>query len=555
MYLTPYRRNAVGGTFAGVYVVWQRLPVYVRRSLLREAQERGQQLQHFIEVNAARIRAIYDRTRSESVTRSEPSNSNGAARRLEPEFDRMGDPMDISTRPSFSSKTGIRGAQHTSKSSRSYGGRGVSLMSRVKAELALTKRYNIFRWQSFGQYDAGTGVNLLRTGGNALTTPTGVVWPSTTFSFTMMPMFVFNTTCKPFGTIANALSAGGACGTLPFYQLCRVWLPNAVPSYAQYLWLPVPGQANAPSGNPTSDYNYNWSVEDFNSGTAADNDASSSQIHEWSDLNLIVYGAKQRQNTVHMNLVKFHDNDVAPPRLIFNTTDAAGTQITAGNVFNNTLNGSSLYSFDQGLNAGDKLPLGNVFFGGTGLLPYDDEKVQKNVAAFDSFWARKIGHPLRSSKTTFSDCGFHTMQRRSVTLGSLNSTDEDKIPYQHHEKIFVRGGQLRDLRSAYAVNNNTVTVATADGVRNTHAYNSINRTVTSNIVQDVTKDIWCMIYCMDHDVVEPAGDVTNPPPFLSAAGLSGGFYQTGPGYAGGTTPADFHPSFDIMCRAKFSSTL
>lgn len=434
-------------------------------------------------------------------------------------------------------------------------GRSVNVNKMLMLEAKMGMKYSVYRWQSLGQFDEGCGVHQLsvsqRPGTAASVTPAAGPWAGKVFNVTMLPMYAFNLTARPFGGMALNRTSSSVFGTLPMYQQARVRCTSVGYEYTQYLWLPLPGQSNAPTGASNGDYNFNYSVEDSND----DSQLSDSVYyrHHWSQVDLMLYGASQRPNKVKVQTVQFYDGDLAPPRLCYETTITAGlpSNLTKTGVWTTTKNGSSVYNFDGGM---EKLPLGDTYFGGTSVLPYDDEKTQNHTASFDAFWSRKTGHPLRSSKSVVPvDLGYRVLSRDTIILPAHGKDDNDPAPKQHRHLLFLNGGGLINTENAVHVVDDRAAVTVADW--QSRGYNSILSANSTTLFGKPEQDKYLLVYSTDHDTNGNTDDLiqVNPPFTGDSTFTEQPFYVKGPGVNLGQTPHAQHAAFDIVVRSKFSS--
>lgn len=335
---------------------------------------------------------------------------------------------------------------------KSYGTKKKQTLAKLAKMMEMNTRYVTGRWQSIlggANFATGVGAHYMSN----LTSGTTLV----------LPMYAFNLSTPCRGTTPNGSTDTFTC---PMYRLQRV-APSVVGT-ANYQWVTVTGFNNDNLGNSNAQ---NWQIEDLSAPLAQEREFQ----HVWSDIKAVVYGAKNRQHTIHMDVVSFK-NEFMPPLRNYNTG-----------------NGTALTVYDA-----------------TGPA----EENCDNDTWWDHFWSDKIGNPIRSSKYTGQQPEkLHYYHRNKFTINPDMTTDQDTASLRVVKDLFLREEKTYDVVSAVGVTSGlagNVPVIGANQIPNfddtsTAAGNSCG------LFPRRERDKWLLIWCEDvFDQAAAASALTHP---------------------------------------------
>lgn len=200
-----------------------------------------------------------------------------------------------------------------------------------------------------------------------------------------------------------------------------------------------------------------WTVEDRNSSNASEN----AWRHNWSDIKLLLYGAKNRPIKFHLYVCTF-PKCAGPNRYLYD-----GTSFALG---------------DSAV-AGDDIDAKDVWW--------------------EHFLAPKVYNPLRTSKYT-SETQMHVLHHESFVVGNDLSTNNDTAPIQMIKKLFYRNGNY--YRSKAQSNANEIGVGNLVGDVTFDTYTA-NESAVPLANRDATQ--WLMIVAEVFDNITYGGTQAN----------------------------------------------
>jgi len=338
------------------------------------------------------------------------------------------------------------------KNKKTYGRTKKKTLAKAWERLGLNTKYVTCRWQSIGDnnFAAGLGSQILEH-------------RSTAIDSIQLPMFAFNLTTigsgymnQPTGTPTQILMK-----TYPMYRLNKTGVPGVTGQ--QYKWSPVIGTNNNANGTTEAKP---WQVEDRNSVPGF----TKLVTHAWTDVKAVIYGAKQRQHTVHMDVVQFLEDDMGPARMYEND---APTELT---------------------------------FDASTVSPVDP--VHGDIDAYwDSFWCNKIGNPIRTNKSAPIQPMIKWLKKDACKIVADNSTDQDSSPDKVIKEFFMREDktyQVKDvLNPEYR---RTEVIVGGDQVP---SYDDSTIVEETGIFPARQMDKWLLIWCGDCFDYIPLGTAVN----------------------------------------------
>ena len=213
-----------------------------------------------------------------------------------------------------------------------------------------------------------------------------------------MPLYCFDLTSMPQGVFQQLDGSRVNACNVPCY---RQIVNKTLTSSRQYYYLPVLGKHNNPDG--VTDGTISW-IEDVTGARPDTFPYVERLIHEWSDIRLVMAGAKDRPSRVHVKLVRFKDQGYAPNRVFNNAAD-----------FTNNLMGL------------DNQPA-------TDLLAAHD-------SFWDSFWGHRITNPIRSIRNQDHKPVYEVMYHRTFDFASKLTNETNTNADQEVFKFFFENNK------------------------------------------------------------------------------------------------------------------
>jgi hypothetical protein len=451
----------------------------------------------------------------------------------------------------------------------------------------LQKRTMITHWSGLSNFDGNNGAYGMQMTRNV-----------TTFSYSgtdtqvqtlFLPMYAYNLSSPPVGFHRETL-----VWKMPFYQLTKTCFTSAlgVAGDPFYCWQPVTGQYNTSAASSVAAFPNaaieGWSRQghEFNSSyryaAVVESDignyqASASKVayHDWSDIGIAIYGAKNRVGSISAQIVKFNSEAACPSRIYTSNLDATAVEYMAGP-------NPGLFPAYPFVSAEVEIPLQYPALNPSGGL--NTEIDLSTIAAgtlsasasadadacsawWDSYWSRKTGHPLVSSKNfTSGSAPYRVIKTVNIGVPTGRSDDEDPLVPRSIHNIFYKDGSMSNLVDAdgQALIRNTldpvVTAVTGGAASIRDGFNTIGFLPATNTFADPDrlKDSWLIITTKDYMFSESCASGAGHP-YLDSLVPNGIF---SPGDAGqqnidgkvydvwGKTP-----SFDLVVRSKFTKDI
>lgn len=367
------------------------------------------------------------------------------------------------------------------KKFRKHGHHKKSQLAKMLQLFKATQNYIIGRWQALTTFNTASAALLLSN--DYETNGGGAGKPQLNF-----PMYCWNLSAIPL----NRINAAGAVtiSTQPCYRLVKNFAPTE-----SYAWNQIAQVAGGESGTSA---NYNWAVE-YDAIDAAPVLEVTRYSFDWAQAKFVFKGAGKRPVKIHMAMCRFENNAAGPSRNYVKS----GVQ-----------------------NTWDPAP--------------SADQVNDANSYWDTFWANKIGNPIRSFKLPDQyrlRKPTHMWGYESFVLGEDVSINNDPLPLQMVASKFMRFDKL--MRS---VDTNILQVKRNAGVGDTTGgaigafpgYDAVPADPTQGIATLTTpygpyeKDIYLIVWA---DVYDQIKDGAGP---------------------GGTTATDICPSLDIVLRCKYS---
>lgn len=464
------RRGAWGGVAAGLAYVWQLAQdgalTYERAEKIATRIRRGgaaaQNAWNGLVSRFGRKNKLAQYDINNGVPRGEPVKKKQKVDRSEP-IDQMGGP-------------GYSGNIRRTK--KTYGAKKKHTLEKVYKRVMANDGFVIGRWQSLlgsGNFAAGVPAHYLA---NVITGAS----PNFVVNF---PMYAFNlsTPCTS-KTSANIW-------TMPFYRLTKNQDNSA--TVPRYTWQRTLGKNNEPGGALDR---YTYSIEDANAIVGQENAFE----HTWSDIKAVLYGAKNRQHTIHMDIVQFEDDHISPVRWY----DAASDESTTAH-------------FDAAAYDTEGNP----------------EEFLDNDAWWDHFWATRVGNPIRTSKYVGKDPHkIKWLKKSATTINADASIDNDAAPLRVVKEMFLREEKQYRTDSAAIANAAAPTNANMVVTFNQNvAYDQTRQTKGTDLGTFPVRgtDKWLLIWCGDmYDQLTGAGNGNVCPGFDLAVRSKWKFQAAGP---------------------------
>lgn len=249
-------------------------------------------------------------------------------------------------------------------------------------------RSYVYRWQSLSNF-AITPAFL----------PLAQVWDNATKK-TSLPMYAFDLSTMAMGYYVDETAPQNA-KFKPMYRMISD-RSTVTASSANYDWLTISGSKNDPTGTLTS---ARYSVEDCDRPGGTEYPAVTKYFHEWSDIRLVMNGAKTRPSRVHVKLVQFNDADYSPRRLYDNLTPDPATE----------------GQYDD---------------------PVTDAEVRREIDSFwDNFWCHRETNPIRALKNDNPRKLYRVLYHRTFEFAATSTVDNDTNADQKVFKLFHNAGK------------------------------------------------------------------------------------------------------------------
>lgn len=264
---------------------------------------------------------------------------------------------------------------------------------RINYRMLSQDSYNhlTFRWQSLTNFAVPPCAH-----------PLGQLYQSASTS-NDLPMYCFELTSPGAGRIQIPTGAAADAITVPFYRMSANKTVAGVDDQT-YIWTPVKGVNNDPTG---AIQRYQPTLEDTNSPSVIPVPYYNRYLHEWSDIRIVMNGAKTKPSRVHIKLVKFLDEDYAPRRYY---ADPATPD--------------TLVKWDDDITDGER---------------------QREMGGFwDTFWAHRDTNPLRTVKNDVNRKIYRVLYHRTFEFTPTSSTDNDTNPDQKIFKFFYNANKYID---------------------------------------------------------------------------------------------------------------
>lgn len=344
----------------------------------------------------------------------------------------------------------------------------------------------ISRWQSLSSfYSTPCSLQLATTVNSNAGTSLGA---------RQLPMYCYDLSSMANGSFTVPSATDGTVGTntdltiVPCYRLQSA--KNGVNNTTNnYLWGIINGANNDPSGTVTGDIPY---LEDV-TGVRPDVFPFVERfMHEWSDIRLIMCGAKNRPVRIHVKIIQWKEGCYAPPRLA-----------------RNKANGTVGLAIDDGLAT--------------------EEAVREHDNFWDMFWGHRVSNPIRSVRNQESKPLYKVHYHRTFEFGTKLTTEQNTNADQQVFKLWLENNAVYHTETGVEDQAQTnVQFATAGDDFGYKAYNIDRATPTarfdSNPFCKGDQGLWLMVYADN-------------------------FAQT-TGAGGGNFDANIQPSFDLLVRSK-----
>lgn len=207
----------------------------------------------------------------------------------------------------------------------------------------------------------------------------------------------------------------------PFYRLTSQ--KTLSDTLADYTWAVTSGKKNNPDG--ATDGTVPW-IEEA-TGVYPDVYPNVNRfIHEWSDIRVVMAGAKDRPSRVHIKLVRFVKPEFAPRRILNQRGD-----------FTN-----------------DPMELDPVMD--------DSETVQQHDNFWDSFWGHRITNPIRSVRNTMSLPIYEVLYHKTFNFGTKLSTELNTNADQQVFKLFYENNSCYSTETGRVDQEQTGVVGTSN---------------------------------------------------------------------------------------------
>lgn len=344
----------------------------------------------------------------------------------------------------------------------------------------------ISRWQSLSSFfSTPCSLQLATTVNNTA---------GATLGNRILPMYCYDLSSMANGSFTLPAITDNAVGTntdltiRPMYRLqCNK--NNVNQASPNYTWNVVSGKNNVPAGNADGFIPY---LEDV-TGVRPDVFPFVERfMHEWSDIRLVMCGAKNRPVRFHVKIIKWTQGEFAPGR--------AGENKAAASV---------PLSLDDTLNG--------------------EEAVREHDNYWDMFWGHRITNPIRSVRNQEAKPLYKVMYHRTFDFGTKLTTEQNTNADQQVFKLFLENNAVYHSETGVEdMAQSNIQFGTAGDDFGYKAYNIDRATPTarfdSNPFCKGEQGLWLMIY-------------------------SDNFAQT-VGAGGGSFDENTQPSFDIVVRSK-----
>lgn len=288
-----------------------------------------------------------------------------------------------------------------------------------------------------------------------------------------LPAFCFNLTSVPHGYSHGPWNTLERVYSFPMYRLSK--FSTNEPGKVNYLWSVVSGTNNNPLGQDGIPANRpGWSLESMD-GQPNDLYNENYVVHDWSSINMILYGAKARPITFHCYLLRFNNNYAGPIRFCSTTND----EVTANWKKYDTEN----EGFDQ--------------------VASDRQASAEADTYWDSYWNPKVIHPLSTSHngTSSRNKVVDIIKHEKFVIGNDISTNLDTNPLQQIRKLFFRNHKMYETRYNPPLQDGDVLVtANEDRV----SFNDKDvRNASDSVFCKKKADVWFMITAEVYDDTDP----------------------------------------------------
>jgi len=308
--------------------------------------------------------------------------------------------------------------------------------------LQLNTKYVIGRWQAFS---ANNGF-VVGEGGLQLLNKADTV-----ANTLQVPMYAFNlsTLCKGYTAAGSRFWTG-----VPMFQLKKV--TPASTNASNWYWDYVFGTKNTPQGTGSGPY---WNVEETNvvQGT------TKSVMHNWSDIKMVFYGAKNRKHNIK-TMICTMDSDISPNRR---------------------------YADDAGVNVQE-------YESSTGVI--GSEEMAGADLFWDHFWADKVGNPIRDMKAKPKKQYLKVVSSTNTTINADSNTDLDAAPNRVVKEIFLREDRMLNVVSAIDME---AAGPTTVGTNQNPGFNDASNIEECGMFPARDKNKWLIVYsdtCFDQVV-------------------------------------------------------
>lgn len=282
-----------------------------------------------------------------------------------------------------------------------------------------------------------------------------------------MPMYAFNLSWLGKLYTQDNLENLVDYYACPMYRLQKSPIDN-VNNSQSWKWYPYDGINNDADGvAATTVKRTGWQMEE-NNGTAG---FIEKYIHNWSDIKLLLYGAKSRQMTIHTDIVQFEMDGLGPVRCVHD--------------------GGTIYPQDS------------------------DPALAVEYSAIDQFWeswwADKVGNPIRTSKKMVDQRDtIKWVKRQRTLINATETTDSNANPLQVVIKNFLREDKQYSLQANQAVEKYTADVVT---VAPNALFNDANPVISAGLITPREQDKWLLIWAPVYDQITSVTDNVLSPSF------------------------------------------